>query len=298
MAERHPYASMEYAEALSGLGRPFDVPEWQSFVIARPVGGAAAEDAMGAYPRAPLPEDADHLAAGLDRLAQGGLVSVALVPDPLASPGPAALARAFEVCRPFKTHVLVDRRAAGYEPSKHHRERIRRGRRRCRIERLSLADRLADWRELYAQLVERHAVTGAARFPDPYFPRLAAMGGLVCLGALVGDELAAMTVWFEHAGVAVSHLTASNALGYANGANFALNDAAIEHFADAGVIDLGGGAGLVDDPCDGLFQFKSGFGNARTTAYLCGAVLDRPRYDALVEGRTDGGFFPAYRAPA
>ena len=53
-----------------------------------------------------------------------------------------------------------------------------------------------------------------------------------------------MTLWFEHDGVVYNHLTASNASGYANGANFALYGAAIDHFAGAGVMNLGGGAGF------------------------------------------------------
>jgi hypothetical protein len=104
-----------------------------------------------------------------------------------------------------------------------------------------------------------------------------------------------MTIWCEHAGVAVSHLTAANTLGYANGANYALNAAAIAHFGGAAMVDLGGGAGLVDDPDDGLAQFKRGFANAEAVAYLCGAVLDPARYAALAAGGPAPGFFPAYR---
>ena len=103
-----------------------------------------------------------------------------------------------------------------------------------------------------------------------------------------------MTLWFEHAGVVYNHLTASNAAGYANGANFALYAAAIDHFAGAAVMNLGGGAGFEDDPDDGLAAFKRGFANAETRALLCGAVLDAERYAALRAGRQTA-FFPAYR---
>jgi hypothetical protein len=96
--------------------------------------------------------------------------------------------------------------------------------------------------------------------------------------------------------VVYNHLTAADATGYANGASFALYDAAIGHFAGAGVINLGGGAGGGDDPTGGLFAFKQGFANSQATAMLCGAVLDRPRYEALSTGHGDG-FFPAYRGP-
>jgi lipid II:glycine glycyltransferase (peptidoglycan interpeptide bridge formation enzyme) len=120
------------------------------------------------------------------------------------------------------------------------------------------------------------------------------MDGIVTLAAYVDEAIAGMTIWFEHSGVAVSHLTAANSLGNANGANYALNGAMIEHFAGAETIDLGGGAGNVDDPSDGLFQFKRGFANAETVAFLCGAVLDQSRYLQLRGGKVTT-FFPAYR---
>ncbi|HWA60811.1 MAG TPA: hypothetical protein VG939_05525 [Caulobacteraceae bacterium] len=288
----HPYGDPLYAEALSAIGPAVMLPEWGSFALVRPLPGGAGEDATGPYPRTPIAADAD-LAAGLARLAAEGLVSAVFVPDPLASPDPARLAAAFGLCRPFKTHLTIER-ARGYEPTRHHRDRIRRGHRRCRVERVDLAAAMPDWRRLYGGLVERHGIAGVAAFADPYFPTLARTPAMVALAAYVGDEIAAMTIWFEHAGVAVSHLTAADALGYANGANYALNDAAIAHFGDAAVIDLGGAAGAADDASDGLFQFKQGFANAQVTAQLCGAILDPARYAALSAGH-ETGFFPAYR---
>jgi hypothetical protein len=294
-AERHPYGATSYAEAVAaGQGwTTLDLAGWGTSVLVRPA-DVGAWDASGPYPRTPLAADAD-LAAGLARLRSEGLVSVVLVPDPLAAPPPAVLAGAFEICRPFKTHLLVDR-AKGYVPSKHHRDEIRRAARRCRVEVVSLAERMTEWRTLYADLVARRAISGAASFPDPYFPVLAETPAFTALAAYVEGEVAGMTIWFEHAGVAVYHLAAASELGYANGAAYALNDAAIAHFGAAAVIDLGGGAGLADDPSDGLFRFKQGFANAETVAHLCGAVLDPATYARLGAGRTsEASYFPAYR---
>ena len=288
----HLYADPAYARALSALGRVVDLPEWGGFVLARAIPREGMEDATGAYPRAVLDRDAD-LAGGLARLAGAGLVSVVLATSRSAGVGPpaTALATAFGVCRPFKTHYLVDR-AKGYAPTKHHRDRIRRGLRRCRVERVSLAERLDDWRSLYAGLVASHDVRGAADFAPVYFDALAGMAQVVALGAFVGETLAAMTLWFEYDGVAYSHLTASSALGYANGAAFALNDAAIGHFADCAVIDLGGAAGMADSADDGLAQFKRGFANAEATALICGAVLDEDAYARPERWTRRGRFLP------
>ena len=54
----------------------------------------------------------------------------------------------------------------------------------------------------------------------------------------------------------------------------------------------------MSDADDGLAQFKAGFANARTQAWLCGAVLDTERYERLATGRETSAYFPAYRAPA
>jgi hypothetical protein len=295
MEPRHPFAAHDYVAAV-GAGQGWsvaDVAAWSTCVSVRPIPGGE-RDAAGPYPRTPIDANGD-LASGLAALRDLGLVSVVLVPDPFAAPTPARLAEAFERCAPFKTHLLIDH-AKGFAPTKHHRDRIRRAERRCVVRVVSLETELASWRALYAELVQRHDIKAVAAFPDPYFPVLARTPAFVTFGAYVDGKVAGMTIWFEHAGVAVSHLTAANTLGYANGANYALNAAAIAHFGNAGLVDLGGGAGLVDDPDDGLAQFKRGFANAETVAYLCGSVLDPMKYGRLTAGRPPTLFFPSYRA--
>ncbi len=286
----HPYASHAYAKALAFAGRTVTVDAWRGAVLARPIPGGG-EDALGLYPRAVIAPAAD-LAAGLEALAALDLVSVVLVSDPLAGPAPEALIAAFDVCRPFKTHQLVDR-AKGYAPPKHHRYEIRRAKARCRVEQVSLAKVLPTWRTLYGGLVERHSIGGMAAFDDAYFQALAEWPVFETFAAFVGDEIVSMAIWVEYGGVAYNHLGASSAAGYANGAAYALYDAAIGHFQGAEVLDLGAGAGLSDDPDDGLARFKRGFANAQIPAWLCGKVLARERYEAL--GDKNAGFFPAYR---
>lgn len=289
----HPYAALEYGEALGHIGQCIAVPEWDSFVLSRALRHGDGEDAIGSYPLATLARDAD-LRAGLKRLAEMGLVSLILVPDPFHAPDRAQCERALDVCRPFKTHYLVDP-AHSIEPTKHHRDRLRRGMRRCRVRQARLADHLSAWKALYSGLAQKHDIRGAAAFAPRYFEMLAANPLMTTFAAFVGEEIAAMTIWFAYDGVVYNHLTASNAAGYANGANFALYGAAIEHFRGEGVIDLGGGSGFRDDPDDGLAAFKRGFSNARTQALICGAILDRERYRELARAKTNTDFFPAYR---
>jgi Acetyltransferase (GNAT) domain len=288
----HPFASRRYAEALAGPGAALAVPEWGSHVIRRPIDLGGLTDAVGTYPLQVFARGAD-VAAGLKRLAAQGLVSAVLVPDPLLCPA-ADLARDFAVCRPFKTHYLIDPASGPFAPSKHHRQELRRAERHCRVERVALADHLATWSALYADLVSRRAVTGAADFAPAFFQALAAEPAMQAFAAYAGDEIAGMAIWFAAEGVVYYHLSAVNAAGYASGAAYALVAAAVEHFAGQGVIHLGGGAGARDGS-DGLAAFKRGFANGEVTAHICGAVLDSATY-AQLSGQASSDFFPAYRA--
>ncbi len=290
-ALRHPYASKTYAEALAGSAAVIAVPEWGAYVIRRPTPGGLF-DASGVYPMQVFASGAD-VGAGLERLTAGDLVSVVLTPDPLLSPS-AALERRFKVWRPFKPHYLVDPARGAFDPSKHHRQELRRAASRCRLDWVALADHLPAWRQLYAALVDHRGVAGAADFPPGYFQALARDPATYAVAAWVGDALAGMAVWVEAEGVAYYHLAAVNGLGYANGASYGLVGAGVERFGDRNLIHLGGGAG-VGDGAGGLAAFKRGFANAEVMTHICGAVLDQAAYERLSAGHADTAFFPAYR---
>lgn len=286
----HPYARPAYAAALARDGLvALAVEPWGTPVLRRPIAGGGA-DAIGPYPMTVFAACAD-LEAGFAMLDGAGLISVALVADPLTPAPP--LAR-FDIVRPFKTHHLVSPRA--YAPNKHHRAELRRSLARCTVEEVRLADKLVAWTQLYGGLIQRHGITGLSAFSDAYFRYLATLPELVTLAARMDGEIVAMGLWFAHGQVAYNHLGASAEAGYAVGASYALYDAAIAHFAHCEVINLGGGAGANDDPNDGLARFKRGFANDAVTAHLYGKVLDVARYAALSGGVTSD-YFPAYRDP-
>jgi hypothetical protein len=293
MAPAHPFASARYAEGLAGRDVAIEVPEWGSHLIRRPIEGDLC-DAGGIYPLQVFGRGAD-IEGGLGRLAREGLVSVVLVPDPLLRPT-AGLARGFEVCRPFKSHYLIDPARGAFAPSRHHAQELRRASRRNRFETVSLADHLEAWRGLYAGLVARRAVSGAADFSPAYFDALAAEPAMQAFAAFVGEEIVGMSIWFAAEGVVYYHLSAVSAAGYASGAAYGLMAVAVDQFAGAGVVHLGGGAGA-GDGSDGLAAFKRGFANAEVVAHICGAVLEPNTYARLSAGHADTAFFPAYRAP-
>jgi hypothetical protein len=287
----HPYAEPGYVAALAQPGeQAMTVSAWRTAVLIRPIPGAGL-DGAGAYPMAALDPESD-IQAGLDQLSQAGLTSFVMVADPLQGPPAQKLASAFDIARPFKTHYVVEPQS--YAPSKHHRAEIRRSLRRCRVERARLADMIEVWTGLYAHLSARHEIGGVADFSEEYWRLLANLRGLEAFVARVEGEAVTMSLWLEHQGVAYNHLGASAPEGYAAGAGYALYDAAIQHYHDRSVLNLGGGAGLQDDATDGLARFKCGFSTGAVQAHLYGKVLDRSRYDTLSEGRSTS-FFPSYR---
>lgn len=291
---RHPYATPEYAATLSHVGKPFEVPEWGTHVIVRPIAGGA-EDVVGCYPIAVLNQDADVL-GGLERLKAAGFVSATLVCDDWHRPDHM---RGFDIVREFKSHYYMHKGpghsfAGGYYPHQEHRRKIRRSKRDVVCREIDLKTHLDEWIALYDTLVRRHILTGVHAFPRDSFKALADIQGITAVAGFVGDEMVSCNIWAVHEGRAHSHLVASNEKGYELRAAYAVTDFSIRHFADCDVINLGGSAGTGDKE-DGLAQFKRGFSNATAPAWLCGAILNRDAYDLLSAGKTTD-YFPEYRS--
>lgn len=290
----HPYARADYAAALGHMGRPVAVPEWDAWVLARPTPCGTREDAVGPYPLAVLPPDAD-LAGGLARLKAEGLVSLVLVVEDRLRPPTEALEAAFAPMRPFKSHQIHDRSLGPFAYGKHHRYEIKRALGRVAAVEIALADHLPAWEALYGELVARRGLGGAHVFPPGHHALLAALPGVRTFAAFVDERMVSAHLFVTHDGHAMSHLAASTAEGYAAGAAYAVNDLAVRALTDCRLINFGGGAGLDDDPQDGLVRFKRGFANAAAPAWLCGVALDAEAYRALCADGEDSGFFPAYR---
>ena len=297
----HPYARPDYAAALGHIGRPVAVPEWDAWVLARPTPCGTREDAVGVYPVTVISDDAD-LAAGLARLKALGLVSLVLVAGDRLGPPPAALEAAFDFARSFKSHQILDRDLGPLAYGKHHRYEIKRALGRVVATEIALGDHLPAWEALYGELAARHGLGGAHVFPPEHHALLAVLPGVRTFAAFIDERMVSVHVFVTHEGHAMSHLAASAAEGYAAGAAYAVNDLAARTLVDCPVINFGGGAGMSDNPEDGLVRFKKGFANTVAPARLCGAVLDAEAYRALSAqtvgaDSVDSGFFPAYRGP-
>lgn len=290
----HPYADHGYAAAFSSLADVFIQPEWNLPLIRRTISGSARHDVCGLYPMAGL-APSTAIEAGLAALRRQGAVSLVMVPDPLTAPSPPLLAAAFDVCRPFKTHYVLDRSLPGDAINKHHRYEIRKARRQCSAEIVSLADHIDSWMALYGGLVDRHGIEGYGRFSRAYFTELAGMADATAMLARVDDVPVAMSIWLAGEDIAYYHLAAASELGYRTNAMYLLVDAALDHFAAKPLVHFGGAAGFADSDDSGLARFKRGFANRTVAAHLCGSILDPGAYRDLAGDRADGAFFPAYR---
>ena len=288
------YARKEYAEAF-GLGS-IDVEAWRTALLVRHIPGAEDKDALGCYPLAALAPDSD-LRGGLDYLRAANLVSVALVPDPVAGPSFKDLAEAFEICRPFKTHYLIDRNAGPVLFARTHRRMIRKALKDCSFGPVNLQETLGDWQRLYDHTVARHGITGIQNFASSYFEALAQMPEVIALAAHRGGEIIAMILWVRSGETAYAHLEGSSDAGYKTQAIYGIFAAANEYFADCRILHFGGTAGVNAAGGDGLAYFKRGFANREVTAYFCGARLDKDRYAELTRNKPQTSFFPAYRQP-
>jgi hypothetical protein len=292
------YAHPLYARASQHQGTAFELSRSGGALLRRSIPATRFQDAVGPYPLFSC-RDWTELDADLQRL-EGEFVSVVLVADPFGS-YEGALDQAFSHRRRFKEHFIIELERYD-EPSRHHRRELSRALRQVMVEPCDPPSAfLEDWNRLYAELIERHAISGAANFSADSFRLQFETPGLVALRATARGETVGMALWFVQGRVAYYHLAAANQAGYRLGASYALVWAAIERFGGlVDTIDLGGVPGLRDAASGGLRPFKQGWATGSRWAYLCGRILDPEPYAALTAGPSvaaEPAYFPAYRAP-
>lgn len=298
------YMHEGYARSLGFVGDLVSLPASGGYLIARNVPGSSDRDGVGCYPVFCC-RDWSALGKDIDEVGRE-LVTVTLVTDPFGNHDPDLLKAWFpDVCRPFKEHAIVD---LAQEPrefvSSHHQRNTRRALKGLTVEVCDKPqEHLADWIRVYAGLVERHGIGGVAAFCPDAFAGQFEVPGLVMLRARKGNEVVGMILWYLQGDVGYYHLAAYTPEGYEQRASFALFWRSLEHFSGrVRWLGLGANAGR-ESAQDGLSRFKAGWATGTRTAYLCGRVCDRSRYQELV-ARTAGGcspdlqgvgFFPAYR---
>jgi hypothetical protein len=290
------YLHGAYAAALKEFGTPIYLPSCNGWVLERSIPGSTYRDAMGCYPLFCC-QSWNGISEDLRSLA-GHLVSLVLVADPFGDYKEAELRAAFDIVNPFKEHLVVDL-CARQGMSRHHRYYARRA---LRFVTLEVAENVAahsdEFADLFAILARRHDLEGIKAFSRQSLTEQMRVPGVVLFRALQNDTVVGAHLWMVQRNVAYSHLLAMEARGYAVSASYALYQSAIEYFrGKVRWLDLGSGAGAVDNVVDGLYAFKSGWANTRRVAYLCGARLNHDEYRRLTPTTPNNNwYFPAYRA--
>lgn len=288
------YLHRAYAESLSEFGRPLSLPQCRGWLLERVIPNTDVTDAMGCYPLFAC-ENWAALKTDLESL---DLVSVSVVTDPFGDYDLDFLNQCFpELVKPFKDHFVTDL-SQPFESfaHPHHLRNAENALRRLEVERcVQPLDFLEDWTRLYQTLIERHAITGITRFSKESFAKQLAVPGIVAFRAVESGQTVGMLLWYLQEDRAYYHLGAYSPRGYETGASFALFDRALRYFCSQEIkwLNLGAAAGSVNTD-SGLARFKKGWSNGVRTAYFCGRIFDRRKYEQLAAGHTD--YFPAYRA--
>lgn len=295
------YLHPSYADSLSEFGLPRLLPGSGGWVLERKIpGNDAASDAIGCYPLFSC-RDWFKLNSDLEAL-EDDLVSVAIVADPFGTFEVDDLRVCFpDTCWPFKRHYVVD---LSHDPNDfvhaHHRRNARKALRELEIEEctepLSFVD---DWNTLYETLTLRHRIGGIAAFSRGSFTKQLTVPGIVMFRAVVDNETVGMMLWYRQGDLAYYHLGAYSERGYEVRASFALFQHAIEEFARRGLrwLNLGAGAGAESGGSSGLSRFKEGWSTGTRTAYFCGRIFNREKYNQIVKAKNipATNYFPAYR---
>jgi len=251
---------------------------------------------MGCYP---LFCCGDWNALPRDLASLDGLVSLTLVTDPFADADVESLSDLFDFVRLFKHHHVAEAsRVAAVPTTRHHRRNVRRARRAVEVEECDPTAHLDEFVELYGVLRRRHRISGISAFSREAIERQLHVPGIVGFRATAGRALAGIHLWYVDGEVAFGHLGATNALGYATMASYALYAFAIERLSTrVRWLDLGA-APSVDRPdrSRGLDEFKRGFATTTRPVFLCGKIFDRKLYDQLAGPHDVRAYFPAYRA--
>jgi len=293
------YLDQAYAESLSEFGTPRLLDQCRGWLLEREIPHSNERDAMGCYPLFAC-ENWSGLKSDLQQLADE-LISVSLVTDPFGEFDVEYLRHCFpDVMKPFKQHFVCDlTQPLESFVHPHHLRNARKALRQVDVGHcIEPRELLDDWVNLYQTLIDRHSITGIAAFSRASFAGQLSVPGINVFRAKENGAAVGMLLWYEQGDRAYYHLGAYSERGYEVGASFALFDYALRHFCSRQLkwLNLGAGAGTGNSD-SGLTRFKQGWSNGTRTAYFCGRIFAREKYQQLVaEAKArPTSYFPAYR---
>jgi hypothetical protein len=290
-----------YAHSLIEFGQPIKLPSSLGWILKRSIPQTPGFDGIGCYPIFAC-ENWAHLGRDLDWMADQ-LISLSLVTDPFGAYSQKDLLKCFQdIAIPYKEHFVVDLQQSPQEfVNSHHQRNAQKALKTINVEVcIEPIQFLDDWVLLYDNLIQRHDIRGIARFSRESFMQQLTVPGIVAFRAVFDNQTIGMSLWYVQGEVAYYHLGAYSDMGYDRKVSFAIFWVLLEYFGAKGLrwLSLGAGAGIRGDQNDGLTRFKQGWSTGTRTAYFCGRIFDREKYQEIISMRKIGNthYFPAYRA--
>lgn len=296
------YASPRYAASFAAIGDVLTLPRSGTWVVSRAIRGGHF-DVAGLYPFSVCAKWQD-LTADVDYLRDLGAVSWVLVSDPFAQEEVSRCLKGWDVFRPFKTHFWVDLQSNWRAlRKKNTRNSCNKALREHTVDVVSWPDSAHFGNEfwaLYRASSRRRDFGQASRMSLEMITGQLAVPGCVLVVARRSGVCVGMMICYAQHDTGYLHLLGLDDQALTHGTSYALIYRGLESLEERGVrrASLGGAAGTVDDPSDGLYRFKRRWSRKVTETMLAGVVLDPHRYSELAGRSPRGDFFPAYRDPS
>ena len=293
------YLHPAYAQSLTEFGLPVKLPRSGAWYLKRKIPGFDEYDGMGCYPFL-VCDDWSALAADLQEL-EVDLVSFAAVPDPFGDHTLSDLETAFpDVLTLFKKHHFADLTMPIESiVTANHVKRAAKARQRVSVEFPARPiDHLDEWFDLFAEFRERLGIRGIRGFSRDSLRRQLEIPGASMSIARRGKEAVSAHIQLVHNDTVYAHLAASNHKARALSADYALYLEELLFFSGrARRINWGGSAGVAADAESDLGIFKRGWATATRPAYFAGRIINRQKFDRIVNALNCGGhsYFPPYR---
>ena len=293
------YMHPDYVESMAEFGLPRALRRSGGWILEREIPGFPYRDAMGCYPLFCC-QDWRGLEADLDEIGNE-LVSLSVVADPFGLYNIAYLERCFhDVVVRFKEAFIVDlHRPYNEIVSRNRRKKVKKTLREISVELCEEPQHMVDeWVSLYANLIERHCISGIRAFSKTAFTVQMSIPGTVLLRAIHLGVTVGSTLWYVQGDIAYGHLAAFSNVGYELQASYALDGFAIEYFKDKiRWLYFGPGPGISGDATDGLSLYKRRWSTDTRPVYFCGRIFNPENYEKIIKQKkiVNSSHFPAYR---
>jgi len=296
------YHSREYGNSFSAFGEIITLPASGMKLIKRNI-RKDLFDVTGLYPYS-LCREWSKLGSDLSFLRELGAVSIVFVASPFCAMELEKIIPNWVLCKPFKQHFIVNLNENWRsQRTKNTRYYCNASFKHQEVEIVRGSEKYAElfW-SLYKPTIDKHNISGIQKMSLSIIAKQLRVKGAQLLIARQEDIPVGAMIVYNQGEVANAHLMGLSSEAYKIHTSYALIYTALTAFEEQGCrfANLGGSAGLKNNPRDGLHRFKSRWTKDIRTSLLCGEILNADAYKLLVGesfAQPEVNFFPEYRFP-